>query len=53
MVYLILLLLSQFYKNETYNKAICDEIVNVQAKYNDFHLIFSAHGIPQKMIDKW
>jgi len=41
-----------FYKNETYNKAICDEIVNVQAKYNDFHLIFSAHGIPQKMIDK-
>jgi len=41
-----------FYKNETYNKAICDEIVKVQSKYNDFHLIFSAHGIPKKMIDK-
>jgi len=41
-----------FYKNEIYNKAICDEIINVQSKYNDFHLIFSAHGIPQKMIDK-
>ena len=41
-----------FYKNELYNKAICDEIVKVQAKYNDFHLIFSAHGLPQKVVDK-
>ena len=41
-----------FYKNETYNKAICDEIVGVQAKYNDFHLIFSAHGLPQKIVKK-
>lgn len=41
-----------FYKNETYNKAICDEIIKVQSKYNDFHLIFSAHGLPQKIVDK-
>jgi len=41
-----------FYKNEMYNKAICDEIVNVQSKYNDFHVIFSAHGLPQKIVDK-
>ena len=41
-----------FYKNDTYNKAICDEIINVQSKYNDFHLIFSAHGLPQKIVDK-
>lgn len=40
-----------FYKNETYNKAICNEIVRVQNKYNDFHLIFSAHGLPQKIVD--
>jgi len=40
-----------FYKNEMFNKAICDEIINVQAKYNDFHLIFSAHGLPQKIVD--
>jgi ferrochelatase len=40
-----------FYKNETYNKAICDEIINVQAKYNDFHLIFSAHGLPQSIVN--
>jgi len=41
-----------FYKNEIFNKAICDEIVNVQAKYNDYHLIFSAHGLPQKTVDQ-
>jgi len=40
-----------FYKNELYNKAICDEIIRVQAKYNDFHLIFSAHGLPQKIVN--
>jgi ferrochelatase len=41
-----------FYKNPTFNKAIGDEIVRVQSKYNDYHLIFSAHGLPQKVINK-
>ncbi|MEA3354545.1 MAG: ferrochelatase [Campylobacterota bacterium] len=41
-----------FYKNKLFNKAICDEIVKVQGKYNDYHLIFSAHGLPQKVVDK-
>ena len=41
-----------FYKNETYNKAICDQIIKVQSKYNDFHLIFSAHSLPKKTVDK-
>jgi ferrochelatase len=41
-----------FYKNPTFNKAIGDEIVRVQSKYNDYHLIFSAHGLPQKIINK-
>ena len=40
-----------FYKNKLYNEAICDEIMKVQDKHNDFHLIFSAHGLPQKVID--
>jgi len=40
-----------FYKNALYNKAICDEIIRVQSKYNDFHLIFSAHGLPQKIVN--
>lgn len=41
-----------FYENKTFNKAICDEIVRVQGKYNDYHLIFSAHGLPKKIVDK-
>jgi ferrochelatase len=41
-----------FYKNDVYNTAICNEIKNVQGKYKDYHLIFSAHGLPQKVVDK-
>lgn len=41
-----------FYKNMLFNRAICEEIIRVQAKYNDYHLIFSAHGLPQKVVDK-
>ena len=41
-----------FYQNHLYNKAICDEIIKVQSRYDDFHLIFSAHGLPQKVIDR-
>ena len=40
-----------FFKNETYNKAICNEIVKTNAKYYDYHLIFSAHGLPQKIVN--
>jgi len=43
-------IIEPFYKNETYNKAVCDEIIRVQAKYNDFHLIFSGHSLPKKII---
>ncbi|VAY86629.1 Ferrochelatase, protoheme ferro-lyase [hydrothermal vent metagenome] len=42
-----------FYKNSVYNEIICNEIVNAQGKYLDYHIIFSAHGLPQKMIDKY
>ena len=41
-----------FYQNNSYNEAICDEIIKVQNKYQDYHLIFSAHGLPQKIVDK-
>ncbi len=41
-----------FYKNEKYNQIICDEIIKVQSKYSDYHLIFSAHGLPEKIIKK-
>ena len=41
-----------FYKNKLYNQAICNEIIKVQGKYNDFHLVFSAHGLPQKIVNE-
>jgi ferrochelatase len=44
-------IIEPFYKNSLYNQAICNEIIKTQGKYNDFHLIFSAHGLPQKVID--
>ena len=44
-------IIDPFYKNTLYNQAICNEIIKTQAKYNDYHLIFSAHGLPQKIID--
>ena len=40
-----------FFKNTNYNKAICNEIIRTNAKYDDYHLIFSAHGLPQKIVD--
>ena len=44
-------IIDPFYKNSLYNQAICNEIIKVQAKYSDYHLIFSAHGLPQKIIN--
>jgi ferrochelatase len=41
-----------FYKDELYNEAICDEVLNVKGDDEDYHLIFSAHGLPQKIVDK-
>ncbi len=40
-----------FFQDETYNRAICNDIVKTNAKYDDFHLIFSAHGLPQKIVN--
>ena len=45
-------IIEPFYKNSLFNQSICDEIVRVQAKYKDFHLIFSAESFPQKTIEK-
>ena len=40
-----------FFQEETYNRAICNDIVKTNAKYDHFHLIFSAHGLPQKIVN--
>jgi len=41
-----------FYKNLQYNQAICDEIIYQANNHKDYHIIFSAHGLPQKVVDK-
>jgi ferrochelatase len=42
-----------FFQNATYNKAILQRIKETMAdaKFEDFDLIFSAHGLPQKIVD--
>jgi ferrochelatase len=42
-----------FFENEKYNKAILERIKEQMkgSEYKDFDMIFSAHGLPQKIID--
>jgi len=41
-----------FYKNEEFNNCIVEEIEKQTKFPQDFNLIFSAHGLPQKIVDK-
>lgn len=41
-----------FYQNRTYNQAIIKTIKEQINTSDDFNLIFSAHGLPQKIVDK-
>jgi ferrochelatase len=42
-------IIEPFYKNLSFNQCIIDEL---KSKYNpNTHLIFSAHGLPQKIVD--
>ncbi len=45
--------IKHFFENESYNKAIVERIKEkmADAQYEDFDMIFSAHGLPQKIID--
>lgn len=40
-----------FYKNEKYNLCIINEILSKVDNPNEYNLIFSAHGLPQKIVD--
>jgi len=42
-----------FFENKKYNKAVVDTIVNSlgDEKADEFELVFSAHGLPQKIVD--
>ena len=50
----ILVEVKHFFENERYNKAIIERIKESvgEDKYEDFDIIFSAHGLPQKIVDK-
>jgi len=43
-----------FYKDEKYNQIVIDKILNTLKEWNseDVNLIFSAHGLPQKIVKK-
>lgn len=40
-----------FYENRIYNEAIIETITKTVKDSKDFNLIFSAHGLPQKIVD--
>ncbi|PHO12405.1 ferrochelatase [Malaciobacter marinus] len=40
-----------FYKNESFNDIILKELVSKIENVNEYNLIFSAHGLPQKIVD--
>ncbi len=44
--------INNFYKNDRLNKIICDEIIKRTNNASDFNLIFSAHGLPQSVINR-
>jgi len=41
-----------FYNNMIFNNLIASNVINTVSNPQDYHLIFSAHGLPQKIIDK-
>ncbi|PLY06855.1 MAG: ferrochelatase [Arcobacter sp.] len=41
-----------FFKNDVFNEAIIDTISKTVEEYEEYNLIFSAHGLPQKIVDK-
>ena len=47
-------IIEPFYKNNDFNEMIVNEIISkvFRAKYREYDLIFSAHGLPQKIVDK-
>ncbi len=50
----ILVETKHFFENKSYNKSILESIKkSVELnEYKDFDIIFSAHGLPQKIVDK-
>lgn len=40
-----------FYKNDKFNECIINEIISNVEEVSEYNLIFSAHGLPQKIVD--
>jgi len=49
----VLVEIKHFFENKTYNKSIIESIKEKVGDddYRDFDIIFSAHGLPQKIVD--
>jgi len=49
----LLVEIKHFFENETYNKSVIESIKTSVGddNYRDFDLIFSAHGLPQKIVN--
>jgi len=49
----VLVEVKHYYENSTYNEAVVERIKEKMAgaDYADFDIIFSAHGLPQKIVD--
>lgn len=45
--------IKEFFENSNYNRAILQRIKEkmLECKYEDFDIIFSAHGLPQKIVN--
>ncbi|MCF6340901.1 MAG: ferrochelatase [Sulfurimonas sp.] len=50
----VLVEIKHFFQNRSYNKAVISRVKETvaQDKYEEFDIIFSAHGLPQKIVDK-
>ena len=44
--------IEEFYKNQKFNGCIINEIISKVEDASEYNLIFSAHGLPQKIVDK-
>ena len=44
-------IIETFYKNDKFNECIVNEILNNVEDETSYNLVFSAHGLPQKIVD--
>lgn len=44
-------MIEPFYKNDAFNECIINEIISKTKNPSEYNLIFSAHGLPQKIVD--